>query len=543
MCDSTFVAEGTFLYHLKDNFLAQYSLESGAILSHAELPGRAVLCNGVLYVIRNAVAEGRQLDGGGAVQLANVPEDTEYIHMHGESAFFVSRTGTGISVHREGSTVFSASDVHAYQFEDNELYLLTSTHLKKLDLATLSVSVAAEARKIMSFAVKNGLVALGLKSGKVYARSIHFHWHNTGVQALQLSDACNEVYSVSSKRVVHRYSLGTQRYRILFDFAGAFQSLRVFGGVLVLESRASLVAYSLKYDRVLQKIYPFTHVDRYVVLDQRGTSEHSCAEALEVVEDLAKKDLSDSTFVFANDGLVVYCDAADGSARKVLSLGAEIRGFFADRSLLYIATRTHFLIYHLRAPGFCLVKRIELKAGTVGQIDAAVLRCDDVLVLSNQCVYRVSEFTGFLKLLFRGVRDLFVFAGAVCRVDSEGVAQGERHVHMETGIERVRVMRDHVYLGTKEGVTVLDSEWRVAERIAAAGVVDFVVTGEKILVLRNADTGREIVSMKKGCNAHAEEDSPLGVAQNVSQLVSRKYCFTSAGELVLAETAGSSAVH
>lgn len=535
MCDSTFVAEGTFLYHLKDNFLAQYSLESGEILSHAELPGRALLCNGVLYIIKNAVAEGRHLDGSGAVQLASVPEDTEYIHMHGESAFFVSRAGTDISVHREGDTVFSASDVHAYQFEDNELYLLTSVHLKKLDLATLSVSVAAETRKIMSFAVKNGLVALGLRSGKVYVRNTHFHWHNTAVQALQLSDACNEVYSVSTKKVVHRYSLGTQRYRILFDFAGALQSLRVFGGVLVLESRASLVAYSLKYDRVLQKIYLFTRVDRHIVLDQRGTSESPCAEALEVAEDLAKKDLSDSTFVFANDGLVVYCDATDGRARKVLSLGAEIRGFFADRSLLYIATKTHFLIYHLRPTGFCLVKRIELKAGAIGQIDAAVLRCDDVLVLSGQCVYRVSEFTGFLKLLFNGVRDLFVFAGTVYRVDSEGIARGERHVHLETGIERVRVMGGLVYLGTKEGITVLDSEWRVAERIAAAGVVDFVVTEEKILVLRDADTGREIVSIKKSGNAYIEEGSPLEVAQNASQLVSRKYCFTSAGELVLTE--------
>lgn len=535
MCDSTFVAEGAFLYHLKDNFLAQYSLESGDILSHAELSGRAVLCNGTLYTIKDAVAEGRHLAGNGTVRLENVPEDTEYIYMHGENAFFVSRAGTDISIHKEGGTIFSAGGVHAYQFEDNKLYFLTSMHLKRLDLATLSVGVAAEARKIMSFSVKNGLVALGLRSGKVHARNINFHWHNTGVQALQMSAACNEVYSVSSKKAVHRYSLGTQRYRILFDFVGTFQSLSVFDGVLILESKASLVAYSLKYDRILQNIYLFIRMDKYVVLDQRGMSENLHTEALEVRDDLAKKDLSESTFVFANDGLVVYCDAVDGKALKVLSLGLEICGFFSDRNFLYIATKTHFLIYHLRSCGFCLVKRIELKAGMVGLIDAAVLRRDDVLVLSSQCVYRISEFTGFLKLLFRGVRDLFVFAGAVHRVDSEGIAQGERRVHLETGIEHVRVMGNLMYLGSKEGIKVLDSEWRVAQKITATGVVDFVVTEEKILVLRDTGTGRQLVSIRKSCSEYIEESPPLEVAQNVSQLISRRYCFTSAGELVLTE--------
>eukprot|EP00866_Antonospora_locustae_P001800 jgi/Antlo1/1800/1886 len=533
MCGSTFVAEGTFLYHLKDNFLAQYSLENGDILSHAKLSGRAVLCSGVLYIINDAVAEGRHLVGNREVRLANVPEDTEYIHMHGESAFFVSRAGNDISVHRDGSTIFSSKDVHAYQFEDNKLYFLTSAQLKKLDLATLIVSIVAEARKIMSFSVKNGSVALGLRSGKVYARDIHFHWHNTAVQALQLSATCNEVYSVSTKKVVHRYSLGTQRYRILFDFVGTFLSLRVFDGVLVLESKASLVAYSLKYDRVLQKIYLFTHVDKHIVLDQRSTSESFRAEALEAAEDLVKNDLSESTFVFANDGLVVYCDALNGRALKVLSLGVEIRSFFADRSLLYIATKTHFLIYHLGPREFCLVKRVELKAGAVGQIDAAVLRCNDALLLSSQCVYRVSEFTGFLKPLFRGVHDLFVFAGAVYRVDSEGIARDERHVHLETGIERVRVIENFVYLKTEKGITVLNSEWKVVHRVAVTGIVDFVVSEEKILVLRNTDTGRELVSIEKSCSEHMKEGSPLEVARNVSQLISRKYCFTSTGELVL----------
>ncbi|KAL0263994.1 UNVERIFIED_CONTAM: hypothetical protein PYX00_011023 [Menopon gallinae] len=507
MCESTFVAESTFVYHLKGNMLAQYSVESGDILSCSRLPGRALLCGGVLYIVEGRVAEGRCLAGGQAVRLADVPEDTEYIHTHGKSTFFVSRAGADISVHRAGDVVFSARDVLAYQFEDGGLYVLGTARLERLDLATQAVSVAAEVRNITSFSVRDGSVALGLKSGKVHVRNTHFHWHNTGVKALRLSAACNEVYSVSSKRVVHRYSLGTQRYRVLFDFAGTFQSMRVFGDVLVLESRALLTVYSLKYDRVLQTIYLFTHVDKLVVLDQRGVCGSASAEVLEAAEDLVKEDLAGSAFAFANDGLVVYCSAADGRPLRALCPGTEVRDFFSDRSFLYVATRACFLIYHMRHSEFCLIKRIELKAGVLDSVDAAVFACGEVLVLSGKRVYRVSEFTGFLTQVYVDVRDLFVFAGAVCRVDSRGVAQGELHVHLEPGIERVRVVGDTLYLGTRKSITVVDSAWRVVRRAAVEGMADFVVTEDGVFALREEDAGKAVVSMDRHSMTPAEEDT------------------------------------
>lgn len=521
MEESSFVTANV-LYHLGNDALSAYSFDAPDTRSCESVEGKAFVSNGMLYKLQNSTLESKKVgEKHFSAILEEVPTATEYIHFHNSDVFFLTRDRVGCGVLHNDKSIFASEGVEQYWFEHTNFYFLSLGVVKKLDLIAHTIVEATEHKKITSFAVRDGVVAVGLKSGRIHIRDADFHWHSSAIKAMRLSFSGNEVYSVSSKNVLHKYSVPSQRSQVLFEFVGPFKSIDVAGEFLVLETEVCLVAYNLKYEKVMGKFYTLGSVQRSVALERSTDSRILLTDVLDVVEDPIGQELTDSVVALRSGRVVLFIDNLRMRFLKVFCAGVDVKDFFSDRSFLYVLTPESLLVYAICEKDFALIACIKL--GThIGSMTKAVFRDGEVRLLIEGSIYRLNSNSGFLTNMDISANNMFVTGEKVYTIDDRGIAGPSGYVLIESGITAVTV-GSSIYIGTQNGIVVAEpDEWKVVQKIDLGDLRGFLVIDDVILALCAEGTARKVVRLEQSGDLFAEV-SCNGVSETIDALISEEY--------------------
>lgn len=149
-------------------------------------------------------------------------------------------------------TSMEIGKIEDYKFTSDYFYFLTVNwnlcvfNYKNKKIKNIESSVSA-------FDTEQNKLYVGYRSGAMNIDGVYLHWHNRPVRSIKA--AFGSVYSCSTKKVVHCYSLGTKKMCVLFEFKGVLVCIIMVESLLFLKTTEKIYIYDLKYEEIVFEKY------------------------------------------------------------------------------------------------------------------------------------------------------------------------------------------------------------------------------------------------------------------------------------------------